>query len=217
MEKLILTNSILIKEIILIEEDMYFLNVDMTMGHGWQTQVRSALIRTDIKSLSELLRLENPQQSRKIEDVVVNMLCFGKPPKIDICELTGAYLKIQNSEWVLRVLSKELQLVDVFPTFYHSPLSTYLNLKEEACAEILEKTFNDFQKAFYLIERGYTTEEAAALTETNNALAVLTYNKIKEAFGVIENSTTSQCNEDIIEENFVPEKFVREMEEVVPF
>lgn len=213
METLSLPKSVLLKEIIRYEEDMFILNAEVEFCTGWENTTRTIYIRTDVKALAEVLRLENPLLADKIEDVLVNMLSFGEPSRIDIKLLTGDYLLLRNSEVVLSMSTEKkysdsihdlAMIVDVFPTFQNEPLSSYLNLENEFSKEILEKNFDDFQKAFYLINRGYVAAVAAELTQTNNPIAALIYNKIKQQLAPEEESAPIEAKreEDIIEENY---------------
>ncbi|HVD98509.1 MAG TPA: hypothetical protein VNB90_09925 [Cytophagaceae bacterium] len=228
METLSLPKSILIKEIFRYEEDLYILNAETTSCAGWDFQSSAMFIRTDIKALSEILRLENPSQSASIEELLLNMLSYGEPPRIDIKSLTGDYLRLRKSEVVLsnptnKPLSDNIhdlpQIVDVFPTFEIASLSDYLNLEQEFSKEILEKTFFDFQKTFFLIDRGYTVDAASAMTQTNNPISALIYQKIKDQLDPQEIIFTpeAQSEEDILEENYTIKEFLNLRNTELPF
>ncbi len=228
MELLSLPKSVYIKEIIRYEDDLYILNATAEFCTGWDFQSSAIFIRTDVRALAEILRLENPSQSAKIEDLLLNVLSFGEPPCIDIKELTGNYLQLCNSEVVLRsTTGKKVsenvhdlpQVVDVFPRFSAEPLGKYLNLEKEFSREILEKTFFDFQKTFFLIDRGYKTDLAASLTYTNNPVSALIYHKIKEQLDPEETivSPVGQSREDILEENYVFGEFQNTEDAELPF
>ena len=228
METLSLPKSVLLKEIIRYEEDMYILNAEAEFYTGWEYTNRSLYIRADVKALSELLRLENPLYTGKIEDVLLSMLSFGEPSRIDIKELTGDYLLLRNSEIILKNFSSTAtlsgsihdlaQLIDVFPTFYTQSLGHYLTLENEFSKEILEKNFYDFQKAFFLIDRGYKPEVSAALTHTNNPISAMIYTKIKLQLDPEETvSPIATSNEDIIEENYSFNELVTANNSNLPF
>ncbi len=185
-------------------------------------------MRADVRALAEILRLENPTQTKKIEEVFLNMLNFGEPQRIDIMELTGAYLQLQNSELVLRTIGGSMvyehlhdmpQVVDVFAKFFTEPLDKYLNLEKEFSKDILEKTFSDFQKTFFLMERGYHVDAASAMTQTNNPISAMIYDKIKEQLEPEEIifSPEAETKEDILEENYTIEKLISSGNDAVPF
>ena len=229
METLSLPTSVLLKEIIRYEEDMYILNTETEICNGWDSTKANVFMRADVKALAEILRLENPAQARKIEDIVLNMLSIGEPPRIDIKELTGDYLLLSNCEIILKNISGKAfsenihdltQVVDVFPKFYSESLSNYLNIEKEFSKEILVKTFSDFQKTFYLIDRGYSFETASAMTQTNNPISAMIYQKIKQQLDpeeLINTSFVSQSNEDIIEENYIFKELVNVKNNDLPF
>lgn len=228
METLSLPKSVLIKEIIRYEEDLYILNTEATFCTGWDVQTTNVYIRTDVKALAEILRLENPSQSAQIEDQLLNMLSFGKPPRIDIKELTGGCLQLRNSEIVLSSFSRKYvsdnihelpQIADVFPRFDTEPLEQYLNLAMEFSKEILEKTFFDFQKMFYLMDRGYSVEAASALMQINNPISAMIYQKIKDQLDPEEtiSSPIAQSNEEILEENYSFKEVVDAKSTELPF
>lgn len=228
METLSLPKSILIKEIIRYEDDLYILNTEAAFCTGWDYQTTNVYIRTDVKALAEILRLEDPSQSANIEDQLLNMLSFGKPPRIDIKNLTGGYLELRNSELILSTFSRKYvsdnihelpQIADVFPRFDTEPLEQYLNLAMEFSKEILEKTFFDFQKMFYLMDRGYSVETASAMTQTNNPISALIYQKIKDQLDPEEtiSSPLALSNEDILEENYSFKEIVDAKSTELPF
>ncbi len=228
MEILSLPKSILVKEIIRYEEDLFILNAEAEICTGWDFKSCPVFIRTDVRALGEILRLENPSQAAKIEDLLLNMLSFGEPPRIDIKALTGDYFQLRNTELVLRSdkgkkVSENIhdlpQIVDVFPKFHSEKLGSYLNLEKEFSKDILEKTFSDFQKTFYLIDRGYKVELAATLTQTNNPISSMIYNKIKEQLDPEEtiSSPVGQSQEDIIEENYMFKEFLNVKNTELPF
>ncbi len=228
METLSLPKSVLIKEIIRYEEDMYILNAEAEFCTGWEYSTSSIYIRTDVKALAELLRLENPILSGKIEDVLLSMLSFGEPSRIDIKQLTGDYLLLCNSELVLSTTGDKktsesihdlAQIVDVFAKFHTEPLGLYLNIEKEFSKEILERNFNDFQKAFFLINRGYNATVAAELTQTNNPVSAMIYNKIKQQLAPEETIVVpiAKSQEDIIEENYSFKELVGAYNTDLPF
>ncbi len=228
METLHLPKSVLLKEIIRYGEDMYILNAEAAFCSGWEFRVTPVHIRADVKALSEILRLENPIQARKIEDILLNMLGFGEPPRIDIQELTGEYLLLSNSELVLRTTSEKMisenlhdlpQIVDVFAKVNTEPLAHFLNIEKEFSKEILEKTFTDFQKTFFLMERGYHVDAASAMTQTNNPISAMIYDKIKQQLDPEEVifSVVAQRQEDILEENYSFKEFTDSINDMVPF
>lgn len=228
METLHLPKSVLLKEIIRYGEDMYILNAEAAFCSGWEFRVTPVHIRADVKALSEILRLENPIQARKIEDILLNMLGFGEPPRIDIQELTGEYLLLSNSELVLRTTSEKMisenlhdlpQIVDVFAKVNTEPLTHFLNIEKEFSKEILEKTFTDFQKTFFLMERGYHVDAASAMTQTNNPISAMIYDKIKQQLDPEEVifSVVAQRQEDILEENYSFKEFTDSINDMVPF
>ena len=228
METLHLPKSVLLKEIIRYGEDMYILNAEAAFCSGWEFRVTPIHIRADVKALSEILRLENPIQARKIEDILLNMLGFGEPPRIDIQELTGEYLLLSNSELVLRTTSEKMisenlhdlpQIVDVFAKVNTEPLAHFLNIEKEFSKEILEKTFADFQKTFFLMERGYHVDAASNMTQTNNPISAMIYDKIKQQLDPEEVifSVIAQSQEDILEENYNFKEFADSLNDRVPF
>jgi hypothetical protein len=228
METLSLPKSVLIKEIIRYDDDMYILNAEAEFCTGWGYSNTKLYMRADVKVLSEILRLENPAKARKIEDIVLNMLSFGEPPRIDIKELTGGYLLLCNSEIVLKNISGKSfsenvhdlsQIVDVFAKEYTEPLSNYLNLEKEFSSEILEKTFSDFQKTFFLINRGYHVDQASSMMQTNNPISAMIYHKIKQQLDPEEIifSPVAKSHEDIIEENYIFEELVSVKNNDLPF
>lgn len=228
METLSLPKSVHIKEIIRYEDDLFILNAQAEFCTGWEYQSYPVFIRTDVRALAEILRLENPTQSTKIEDLLLNVLSFGEPPSIDIKALTGDYLQLCNTELVLRsttgkAVSENIhdlpQIVDVFPKFHGESLTKYFNLEQEFSKEILEKTFLDFQKTFFLIDRGYKADLAATLTHTNNPISALIYNKIKEQLEPEEIIFTpvSKSEEEILEENYTFKEFAAIKNTELPF
>lgn len=228
METLNLPKSVLIKEIIRYEEDMYILKAEAAFCSGWEFRNSSVYMRADVKALAEILRLENPAQTKKIEEVFLNMLSFGEPQRIDILELTGEYLLLKNSELVLRAIGGSItfeqvhdmpQVVDVFAKPFIEPLDRFLNIEKEFSKEILEKTFFDFQKAFFLMERGYHIDAASAMTQTNNPISAMIYDKIKQQLDPEEIifSPEGETKEDILEENYTIEKLVSSENIAVPF
>jgi hypothetical protein len=228
METLSLPKTVYIKEIIRYEDDLFILNAQAEFCKGWEYQSYPVFIRTDVRALAEILRLENPTQSTKIEDLLLNVLSFGEPPSIDIKALTGDYLQLRNSELVLRsttgkTVSENIhdlpQIVDVFPKFYGEPLEKYFNLDREFSREILEKTFDDFQKTFFLIDRGYKAELAAALTQTNNPISAMIYHKIKEQLDPEEPiaPAVNKSEEEILEENYTFKELVASKNTELPF
>lgn len=228
METLHLPKSVLLKEIIRYGEDMYILNAEAAFCSGWEFRVTPVHIRADVKALSEILRLENPIQARKIEDILLNMLGFGEPPRIDIQELTGEYLLLSSSELVVRTTSEKMisenlhdlpQIVDVFAKVHTEPLAHFLNIEKEFSKEILEKIFVDFQKTFFLMERGYHLDAASAMTQTNNPISAMIYDKIKQQLDPEEVifSVVAQRQEDILEENYSFKEFTDSINDMVPF
>jgi hypothetical protein len=228
MEIVSLPKSVHIKEIIRYEEDLFILNAEAEFCTGWEYQSCPIFIRTDVRALAEILRLENATQSTKIEDLLLNMLSFGEPPSIDIKALTGDYLLLRNTELVLKSMTGKKvseniqdlpQIVDVFPKFHGELLSSYLNLEKEFSREILEKTFGDFQKTFFLIDRGYKPELAATLTQTNNPISALIYNKIKDQLDPEETITSpvAKSQEEILEENYTFKEFATLRNTELPF
>jgi hypothetical protein len=228
METLNLPKSVLIKEIIRYEEDMYILKAEAAFCNGWEFRNSSVYMRADVKALSEILRLENPVQCKKIEEVFLNMLSFGEPQRIDILELTGENLLLKNSELVLRAIGGTMvfenlhdmpQVVDVFAKPFIESLDRFLNIEKEFSKEILEKTFSDFQKAFFLMERGYHIDAASAMTQTNNPISAMIYDKIKQQLDPEEIifSPEAEKQEDILEENYTIKKLVSSENIAVPF
>lgn len=228
METLNLPKSVQIKEVIRYEDDLYILNAQVEFCTGWEYQSCPVFIRTDVKALAEILRLEKATQADKIEDLLLNMLSFGEPPRIDIKALTGDYLQLCNSEIVLKSISGKKvsenihdlpQIVDVFPKFSAEPLSQYLNLEKEFSKDILEKTFFDFQKTFFLVDRGYKADLAAALTYTNNPVSAMIYHKIKEQLDPEEMmaSPVVKTEEEILEENYIFKEVVNTKNKELPF
>ncbi len=228
METLNLPKSVVIKEIIRYEDDVYILNAEAEFCNGWEFRSTPVYMRTDIRGLSEILRLENPSQARKVEDVVLNMLSIGEPPRFDIKEITGDYLLLRNCELVLRStngkkISENIhdlpQVVDVFAKVYAEPLQRYLNIEEEFSRDILEKVFSDFQKTFFLIDRGYHIDIASSMTQTNNPISAMIYNKIKQQLDPEEmiSSPVAESNEDILEENYMFKELVNSKDEELPF
>ena len=228
METLNLPKSVVIKEIIRYEEDIYILKAEAEFCTGWEFRLTPVYMRTDIKALSEILRLENPSQARKIEEVVVNMLSIGEPPRFDIKEITGDYLLLCNCELVLlnvngKTVSENIhdlpQVVDVFSKVYTEPLQRYLNIEEEFSRDILEKVFSDFQKTFFLMDRGYQVDIASAMTQTNNPVSAMIYNKIKQQLDPEEtiSSPIAQSREEILEENYMFKELTNTKNEELPF
>jgi hypothetical protein len=228
METLNLPKSVVIKEIIRYEEDIYIIKAEAEFCTGWEFRLTPVYMRADIKALSEILRLENPSQARKIEEVVLNMLSIGEPPRFDIKEITGDYLLLRNCELILRNTSGKTtsenihdlsQVVDVFTKVYTEPLQRYLNIEEEFSRDILEKVFSDFQKTFFLMDRGYNVDIAAAMTQTNNPLSAMIYNKIKQQLDPEEivASPVAQSREEILEENYMFKELVNAKSEELPF
>ena len=228
METLHLPKSVIIKEIIRYEEDMYILNAEATFCTGWEFRSTSLHIRSDVRALAEILRLENPAQTKPLEDILLNMLSFGEPPRIDIRELTGNFLALQNSELIIRTTTENMrsenlhdlpQIADVFAKFYTEPLDRFLNIEKEFSKEILEKTFTDFQKTFFLMERGYSIEAASAMTQTNNPISAMIYDKIKQQLDPEEVifSVVAQSQEEILEENYNFKEVVNSKNDAVPF
>jgi hypothetical protein len=111
------------------------------------------------------------------------------------------------------------QVVDVFPTFHADRLDRYLNLAQEFSREILEKTFANFQKSFYLIDRGYSSEMAGSMTQTNNPISVLIYQKIKQQVDPEETTSNpvAQSQEEILEENYCFQELVNVKNTLLPF
>ncbi len=215
MGKLELPKQVTINEIIRYDENMYLLAIEGDFCKGWEFQKITKYIRADIHTLSEVLRIENTKQSRAIEEVFLTMLLKGEPPRTDIKELTGAYLMLKRTELVIRDLNCEgveesihslPQLVDVLSMIKSERLSAYLHLEKEFSKEILEQTFEAFQRMFVLIDRGYTVDEASSMTNTNNPISALIYSKIKEQLSPEEIVPASESKEDKIEENYVAEK-----------
>jgi hypothetical protein len=227
METLHLPKSVLLKEIIRYGEDMYILNAEAAFCSGWEFRVTPVHIRADVKALAEILRLENPAQTRKIEDILLNMLGFGEPPRIDIQELTGDFLLLRNCELVVRTTSEKMisenlhdlpQIVDVFAKPQIESLEHFLTIEKEFSKEILEKTFNDFQKMFFLMERGYHVDAASAMTQTNNPISAMIYEKIKQQLDPEEVIfSVAQSREEILEENYSFQEFVDSKNDAVPF
>lgn len=231
METLNLPKSVLIKEIIRYEEDMFILKAEAVFCSGWEFKTTSIYMRADVKALAEILRLENPTQTRKIEEVFLSMLNIGEPQRIDILELTGDYLALRNSELVLRTIGGTIifehlhdmpQVVDVFAKFSTEPLDRFLDIEKEFSKEILEKTFNDFQKTFFLMERGYHVDAASAMTQTNNPISALIYDKIKsqlepEETVVASSVPVAQSQEEILEENYSFNELISSRNDAVPF
>jgi len=215
MEKLELPKQVIISEIIRYDENMYLLAIQGVFCTGWEFQKSNKYIRADIHTLSELLRIENTKQSAAIEEVFLTMLTLGEPPRTDIKELTGSPLTLKRSELIIRELHCEgmeesihslPQLLDVLPKIKTDVLSNYLHLEKEFSKEILEQTFEAFQRMFVLIDRGYTVEEASSMTHTNNPISALIYSKIKEQVCPEEIIPTSVSKEEKIEENYIIEK-----------
>ncbi|HSZ25845.1 MAG TPA: hypothetical protein VK766_09015 [Cytophagaceae bacterium] len=189
MKTLHLPESVILKEIIRCSEDCYILHTESVFFEGWTFQSATVYMRADVKALAEILRLENPFQTRKIEEVLLNMLNVGEPPRIDIKELTGDSLSLRNSEVIVQGNYKKTstknfaslpEIVDVFTKVYTTQLGHYLKIEKEFSKDILEKTFSDFQKTFFLIDRGYAPEMASAMTHTNNPVSAMIYHKIKQ-------------------------------------
>jgi hypothetical protein len=228
METLNLPKSVVIKEIIRYEEDIYIIKAEAEFCMGWEFRPMPVYMRADIKALSEILRLENPGQTKKIEEVVLNMLSIGEPPRFDIKEITGDYLLLCNCELVLRnvsgkTVSEDLhdlpQIVDVFSKIYTEPLQRYLNIEKEFSRDILEKVFSDFQKTFFLMDRGYSVDTASAMTQTNNPVSAIIYNKIKQQLDPEEiiSAPVAQSREEILEENYMFKELVNIKDEALPF
>lgn len=228
METLNLPKSVVIKEIIRYEEDIYIIKAEAEFCMGWEYRLMPVCMRADIKALSEILRLENPGQTKKIEEVVLNMLSIGEPPRFDIKEITGDYLLLCNTELVLRntsgkTVSEDIhdlpQIVDVFSKVYAEPLERYLNIEKEFSRDILEKVFSDFQKTFFLMDRGYSIDTASAMTQTNNPVSAMIYNKIKQQLDPEETITSpvAQSREEILEENYMFKELVNVKNEELPF
>lgn len=213
-----LPKTIKIKEIIRHDDDMFLLTADLEFQRGWAVETTTECLRVDMKVLSELLRFENPSQTDQIENLVVTMATLGIPPIVDIKALTGEFLEVRHCELVLTGSGEQVAVLDVFAKRYHEPLGTYVNLETEFSKEIVELAFTAFRKAFYLIERGYTKEEAALLTETNNPIAVLIYQKLESALSLDEvNTVEAKKQEEVLVENFNEEKWMSKNSEYVPF
>ena len=102
---------------------------------------------------------------------------------------------------------------------FRSPLDQFLNIEKEFSKEILEKTFLDFQKTFFLMERGYHVDAASAMTQTNNPISAMIYDKIKQQLDPEEIifSVVAQSQEDILEENYSFKEVVNSKNDAVPF
>lgn len=225
MEKLELPQSVVVKEIIRYEEEMYLLDVDASFYFGWEYSRKNLLVRADIRTLSELLRIENTKQTMQIEDVFLTMLTHGEPPRVDIRELTGKYLEINTAELVFKNVGQyenplsinDLpQLVDVFSKVKVDSLGNFLNLEKEFSKEILEKVYENFQKTFALVDRGYTIESASSLMHTNNPISALIYSKIKEQFQE-ETTVSVKVEEEKLEENYINKVFKLAEKVSLPF
>ena len=225
MEKLELPQSVVVKEIIRYEEEMYLLDVDANFYSGWEYSRKNILLRADIRTLSELLRVENTKQTMQIEDVFLTMLTHGEPPRVDIKELTGKYLELNTAELIFKNVGQyenplsinDLpQLVDVFSKVKTEALGNFLNLEKEFSKDILEIVYEDFQKTFALVDRGYTIESASSLMHTNNPIAALIYSKIKEQFQE-ETHISAKVEEEKLEENYINKGFRLAESVSVPF
>ena len=69
------------------------------------------------------------------------------------------------------------------------------------------------------MERGYHVDAASAMTQTNNPISALIYDKIKQQLDPEETVVTvvAQSQEDILEENYGNRSFVNTRNDVVPF
>jgi hypothetical protein len=220
--------AVKVKEIIRYTDDVYVLIAEASFCTGWDFESQEVHIKADVGVLAEILRLENSSQAGQIEEVLLNMLSYGQPPQVDIKELTGDYLALKNSELVVRYDSGKPSLypqynlpviIDVFARFEAIPLAQYLHLENEFSADILTRTFADFQKLFFLIDRGYESEAASRMTQTDNPLAAMVYNKIKALLDPEEVSTpmASHGNDPFEEERYIFSELLTAEQNGVPF
>ncbi len=69
------------------------------------------------------------------------------------------------------------------------------------------------------MDRGYSIDTASAMTQTNNPVSAMIYNKIKQQLDPEETITSpvAQSREEILEENYMFKELVNVKNEELPF